>query len=220
MSLIKIIIVEDEEFVRMGLRAAIVQSHADIMIVGEAANGLDFFRLLETADGAAADMVLLDIRLPDISGIDIAKRMKSEHPAMKILVVSHENATETVERMVAVGVDGFISKQQSNSGILVQAILAIMQGHEYFGQDIANIISQIYVAKKGVMEVLSMFTKQERLIIEYCHEGLTAKEIADRLCLTSKTIEWHKSNIFSKLGINSTREMVRFAVKNGIIRGW
>ena len=220
MSRIKIIIVEDEEFVRMGLRTAIVQSHADIVIVGEAANGLEFFRLLETAAGAAADMVLLDIRLPDVSGIDIAKRLKSERPEMKILVVSHENATETVERMVDTGVDGFISKQQSNSGILVQAILAIMQGHEYFGQDIANIISQIYVAKKGVMEVLSMFTKQERLIIEYCHEGLTAKEIADRLCLTAKTIEWHKSNIFSKLGINSTREMVRFAVKNGIIRGY
>jgi DNA-binding NarL/FixJ family response regulator len=73
------------------------------------------------------------------------------------------------------------------------------------------------VAKKGVLQVSSMFTKQERNIIEYCHQGLTAKEIADRLCLTAKTIDWHKSNIFNKLGINSTREMVQYAVKNGII---
>jgi DNA-binding NarL/FixJ family response regulator len=218
MSLIKIVIVEDEEFVRMGLRTAIELSHTDIVIAVEAKNGLEFFSLLETAEGAAVDLVLLDILLPDINGIEIARRLKSERPEMKILVVSHENSAETVEQMIATCVDGFISKQISDSVILIDAIHAVMQGHGYFGKDIANMISQIYIAKKHTLQVSSMFTKQERLIIEYCHEGLTAKEIADRLCLTAKTIDWHKANIFSKLGINSTREMVRYAVKNGIIR--
>jgi DNA-binding NarL/FixJ family response regulator len=218
MSTIKVIIVEDEEFVRMGLWAAIGLSHSNIVIVGEAQTGFEFFKLMETPDGAFADMVLLDIKLPDISGFEIARRLKSEHPEMKILVISSEYSFETVERMVAIGIDGFISKHNSNSAMLIEAICTIMQGHEYFGKDIANIISQIYVAKKGVLKVSSMFTKHELQIIEYCHEGLTAKEIADRLCLTAKTINWHKANIFSKLGINSTREMVQFALKSGIIK--
>jgi DNA-binding NarL/FixJ family response regulator len=216
--MIKVIIVEDEEFVRMGIGAAIALSHSSIVIVGEAQTGFEFFKLIETAGDAPADLVLLDIKLPDISGIEIARRVKSEKPEMKILVVSSEYSSETVERMVDIGIDGFISKQNSNSGMLLEAIHTIMQGHEYFGKDIANIISQIYVAKKGALKISSMFTKQELQIIEYCHEGLTAKEIADRMCLSAKTINWHKANIFSKLGINSTREMVRFALTSGIIR--
>jgi len=92
-----------------------------------------------------------------------------------------------------------------------------MQGFDYFGTDISAIICRIYVAKKKTTKITSEFTEQEKRIIELCHEGLSAKLIADRLGITTRTADWHKSNIFSKLGINSTLEMVQFAVKNGII---
>jgi DNA-binding NarL/FixJ family response regulator len=213
-KMIKVIIVEDHELFRLGLRTAIELRHPDIAIVGEAGSGGDFFYQLSTVE---TDIVLLDIALPDMNGIDIARRLKNEHPLIKILVVSAENTTQTIEEMINIGIDGFISKLKSNPDTLVEAIRTIMQGVDYFGKDIAEIISRIYIAKKKSTQITPEFSDQERHIIECCQEGLSGKLIADRLCLSLRTVDWHKSNIFRKLGINSTLEMVRFAVTNGIV---
>ena len=215
MKKINVIIVDDHELFRLGVRMAIESYHPDIVIVGEAKSGADFYRLLETT---VADIVLLDIMLPDTSGIEIARRLKTERPDMKILAISAENSTSVVEEMLQIGIEGFISKLNSHPDILAEAIRSIMQGFEYFGKDISDVISRIYVAKKRTTEVSGEFSEQERRIIEYCHEGLPAKLIADRLGITTRTVDWHKSNIFRKLNINSTLEMVRFGLKNGIIR--
>jgi len=195
---------------------AIEINHPDIVVVGEAKLGADFFRLVETAE--AADVVLLDIALPDISGIEIARRLKSERSAMKILAISAENTAETVEEMLNIGIEGFVSKLHCNADIIVEAIRTVMQGLDYFGKDISDIISRIYIAKKKTTQVTSEFSEQEQRIIECCHEGLPAKLIADRLGVSPRTVDWHKSNIFRKLGINSTLEMMQFALKNKIIR--
>ncbi|MDR2586225.1 MAG: response regulator transcription factor [Prevotellaceae bacterium] len=215
MQKITVIIVDDQELFRLGVRAAIESRHPDITIVGEAKCGADFFRLLENT---TADLVLLDIILPDTNGIEIAKRLKTEYPALKILALSAENSASTVEKMLEIGVEGFISKLNSNPDILAQAIRSVKQGFEYFGRDISDIISRIYIAKKRTVEVSSEFSEQEQRIIEGCSQGLPAKLIADRLNISARTVDWHKSNIFRKLGINSSLEMVRFALKNGIIR--
>jgi len=214
MEMIRIIIVDDHELFRLGVRAVIENRHRDISIVGEAKSGSDFFDLLKTT---TADIVLLDIALPDISGIDIARRLKKEVPAMKILAVSAENSLAVVGEMLNIGIEGFISKINSGGDTLVEAIRSVMQDFEYFGNDIADIIRRIYVAKKKKTEVSSEFSEQEKRVIELCHEGLPAKLIADRLGITPRTVNWHKSIIFSKLGINNTLEMVNYALKNGII---
>jgi DNA-binding NarL/FixJ family response regulator len=93
-----------------------------------------------------------------------------------------------------------------------------MQGLEYFGKDISEIIYRIYVAKKKTNEITSEFSEKERSIIKLCHEGLPAKLIADRLKISTRTVDWHKSNIFRKLEINSTLEMLQYALKNGILK--
>jgi len=213
---ISLIIVDDHELFRLGLRTAIENSYPDIAIVGEAKSGADFFSLLETV--SAFDIVLLDIMLPDISGIEIAQRLKVERPNVKILAISAENSVLTVEEMLQIGIEGFISKLNSNPDTLAQAIYSIMQGVEYFGKDISDIISRIYVSKKRTTEVTSEFSEHEKRIIECCLEGLPAKLIADRLGISIRTVDWHKSNIFRKLGINSTLEMVQYAVRNKIIK--
>jgi len=217
MKKINVIIVDDHELFRLGVRTAIESRHPDISIIGEAKSGAEFYCLLKTVE-AEVDIVLLDIVLPDTTGIDIARRLKTEYPSLKILVISAENAASTVEAILQIGIDGFISKLNSNPDALAEAIRSIMQGFEYFGKDISNVISRIYVAQKKTTEVSNEFSEQEKRIIEYCHEGLPAKLIADRLGITTRTVDWHKSNIFRKLNINSTLEMVRFALKNGIIR--
>jgi len=162
-------------------------------------------------------MVLLDIAMPGMSGFDIARRLKIERPDMKILAVSAENAASTIEEMLEIGIEGFVSKSNCKPDILADAIRSVMQGFDYFGKDISAIISSIYIAKKKTTHVGDEFSEQEKKIIELCIQGLPAKLIADRLSISTRTVDWHKSNMFSKLGINSTLELVRFAVKNKII---
>ena len=215
MDPIKVIIVDDHDLFRLGIRTAIENRHSDIKIVGEAGTGAQFFRVLETTE---VDIVLLDIMLPDTTGIEIARRMKRERPEIKILAISAENATPIVQEMLNIGIEGFLSKLNSNPNTLADAIRAVSQGLEYFGNDIANIISRIYVAKKKTMQISSEFTDMEKQIIEQSFEGLSAKLIADKLNISIRTVDWHKKNIFRKLGINSTLEMVQYAVQHGIIR--
>ena len=214
MEKIRVIMVDDHELFRLSLRTAIEFRFTDIVIVGEASSGAEFFNLLKTVD---ADIVLLDIRLSGMSGIEIASRLKTDHPDMKILAVSAESALSTVEAMLEIGIEGFVSKSNCKPEILVEAILSIMQGLEYFGKDISDIISRIYIAKKKSMQISEEFSEQEKKIIELCLEGLSAKLIADRLGISTRTVDWHKSNIFSKLGINSTLELVQFVIKNNIV---
>ena len=215
MQKINIIIVDDHDFFRLGIRTALELNHPDITVVAEAKSGAEFFALLKTI---SPDIVLLDIILPDINGIEIARRLKTEQPKIKILVITSETTTFNVEEMVNIGVEGFISKFDSNPDILAQAIHSIAQEIEYFGKDISHIISQIYLSKKKTPQITSDFSEQEKRIIECCHEGLTGKQIADQLCIAYKTMEWHKTNIFRKLDIHSTVELVNYAVKHGIIK--
>jgi Response regulator containing a CheY-like receiver domain and an HTH DNA-binding domain len=214
MEKIRVMMVDDHELFRLSLRTAIECRFEDIIIVGEAGSGATFFSLLRTVD---ADIVLLDIALPGMSGIEIARRLKTEQPDMKILAVSAENDLSTVEEMLEIGIEGFVSKSNCKPDILAEAIYSVMQGLDYFGRDISSIISRIYIAKKKTMQVSEEFSEQEKHIIELCLEGLPAKLIADRLSISTRTVDWHKSNMFSKLGINSTIELVQFAIKNKII---
>ena len=214
MKKIRVFIVDDHELFRLSLRTVIECRFTDIVITGEVGSGSAFFSLLKTVD---VDIVLLDIALPGMSGIEIARRLKTEQPEIKILAVSAENDMSTIEEMLEIGIEGFVSKSICKPDILAEAIRSVMQGLDYFGRDISSIISRIYLAKKKTTQISEEFSEQEKHIIELCFEGLPAKLIADRLGISTRTVDWHKSNMFSKLGINSTLELVQFAIKNKII---
>ena len=215
MSRIKVIIVEDHELFRLGIKTAIENRHPDLCIIGEAESGAEFFELPQLA---IADIILLDITLPDMTGIDIARRLKAERPELKILACSAENACSIIQAMLDIGIEGFISKRQGGVDTIAEAIRSIMQGVEYYGQDICDIIYRIYVSKKKTAEVSAEFTVQEKRVIELCREGLPGKLIADRLGISLRTVDNHKNHIFRKLGISNTMEMVQYAIKNGIIQ--
>ena len=214
--MIQVIIIDDHMLFRAGVRMTFASAYPDICITGEADSGNALFALLPSTP---ADVILLDIHLPGgMGGAEIAKRLRREYPAMKILAVSAENTAETVETMLDAGVDGFISKQHSDFDVLAEAIRAVASGLEYYGRDIATILLGVYVAKKKTTAVTNEFTDRERDVIHLCRDGLMCKEIADRLGISINTVNTHKKNIFQKLGINNTVEMVQYALKNGIIR--
>jgi two-component system response regulator NreC len=163
-------------------------------------------------------MALLDINLPGVGGAEIARRLRREYPDVKILAISAENTVETIQAMLEAGIDGFISKQKGNDNELAGAIRSIMGGAEYYGRDISSIIFGVYVSKKKTAAVTDEFTEREREIIIACRDGLLCKEIADRMGVSINTINTHKKRIFQKLGINTTIEVVQYALKKGIIR--
>jgi len=215
LTMIRIIVVDDHLLFRMSLQAAIETHHPDIVVCGEAGSGEELFHTL--AD-TPADVVLLDVNLPDMRGDDIARRLRSDYPSVKILAVSGDNTAETIAAMLEAGIDGFVGKLRANTSELVQAIRTVAGGIEYFGRDISAIIFDLYVAKKKTIDVTPEFTDREREIIILCRDGLIGKEIADRLNISINTVNFHKKNIYSKLGINNTTEMIQYALKNGIIR--
>ena len=213
--MINAILVDDHALFRLGVKSSITNEHKDICVVGEADSGEALFNLLETV---TPDIILLDIVLPDTTGVEIARKVRKEKPGIKILAISAENTSEIIHSMIDIGIEGFISKRQGSSGDIAEAIHTIMDGYEYFGSDISKIIYDVYVSRKNTTNTPPEFTEREKEIISLCRDGLLGKEIADRLNISPRTVDNHKNNIFKKLGINNTIEMVQYATKYGIIR--
>jgi DNA-binding NarL/FixJ family response regulator len=206
--------VDDHRLFRIRLKAAINADYPDILIAGEAECGKNLFAILPSTP---VDIVLLDIKLPDIGGAEIARRLRCDYPNVKILAVSAEDSVEAIISMLEAGIDGFISKQKGDIDELVHAIRSVANGLEYYGRDIASIIFGVYVSKKKTTTITEEFTDREREIILACRDGLMCKEIADSLDLSINTINNHKKRIFQKLGINTTLEMVQYALKKKVI---
>jgi DNA-binding NarL/FixJ family response regulator len=212
--MIDVIIVDDHELFRLGVKVAIANSKSNIKIVAEAETAKELFNLLQQI---TVDIILLDILLPDASGIDIVHRLNKEYPKIKILVISHESKPIIVEKLIGAGINGFISKRRGGMNELVDAIETIMSEREYFGKDIASLLFQIYVSKKNTPEISDGFSKLEKEIIELCGKGMHSREIAAYLNRSIRTIDNYKSKIFRKLEINNTLDMVLYALNTGII---
>ena len=213
--MIRLIVVDDHVLFRKSLRVTFQHEYSDMEVVGEAETGGELFSVLASTE---ADLVLLDINLPDICGAAITRRLRSEYPAVKILAVSCEVSAESIQSVVEAGIDGFISKQKCDNDELALAIRTVMSGSEYFGRDVASVIYSVYVSKKKTTEVTVEFTDREREVILLCRDGLMVKEIADWLQVSVNTVMTHKKRIFQKLGINNQMEMVQYALQKGIIR--
>jgi DNA-binding NarL/FixJ family response regulator len=214
--MIRLIIVDDHELFRLGLKA-MLSAESDMLVAGEAGNGAELLSLLETTE---ADLVLLDIIMPGMNGIETARRLRKKYPALKILVLSSENTREVVTNMIETGIDGFVSKQRcGGAGELTEAIRTVaLDDMQYFGKDIAALLYQVYVSLRKRTDATAEFTAREAEIINLCHRGLLSKQIADRLHISIRTVDTHKTHIFEKLGIKSMKAVVRYALEHGIIQ--
>lgn len=207
---IKIIIVDDHKLFRDGLKTMFSQEQR-IEIVGEAGTADEFFKLMQYTE---ADVILLDIILPDVSGVDIAMWLNRKYPKVKILILTAEENKSILHQLITIGINGFVSKDIPFDE-LMDAIETIAEGGEYFGEDIARLMYSVRISKPYINN--RIFTPREMQIIDLCTQGLTAKEIGNKLNVSLKTVVTHKYNIFKKLGINSTLELVSYALKNNLI---
>lgn len=207
---VKIAIVDDHPLFMIGTRMAMMPFY-DLNLIRTFSSGKSF---LESMPEFMPEAVLLDIIMPEMNGLQVAQRLKDEYPDVKILILSAETDEDTVLKAMEIGVDGFISKASQPEEIY-NAIETILAGADYFGCDIALILRKITENKKLQDD---MFSARELEIIRYCADGMMSKEIAEKLCISARTVEGHKLNIFRKMGISNTAELIKYSIKNGIVR--
>ncbi len=206
---IRVLLVDDHPLMLMGIRA-MLDGKPGIAVVGTAGDGLT---ALEKAAELHPDVMLLDIVMPGMDGIETARRMRAEMPDTALLILSSDNSIATLEPLLNIGVDGFLSKS-SDESMMLDAIRSVASGYEYFGTDIARLIERISLAKNAAD---SLFTPRELDVIRLSCKGLQYKEIAGELGIKYLTVVTIKNNIFRKLGINNTVELVLYAVKKQLI---
>jgi DNA-binding NarL/FixJ family response regulator len=217
METIRLFIVDDHKLVRDGMKA-ILSGIKNIEITGEATDGKELFELLRDRQ---PDVIIMDISLPEISGIELTRMLTQQYPEIRVLVLSMYNDEEFIFNSIKAGAKGFLPKNTSREE-LVEAINAIYQGEEFFGESISKIILRSYVRKatenhepadKG-RETLS---PREIEILRLFVEGHINKEISEMLDISIRTVETHKNHIMKKLALRSTVEMVKYAIRNKIV---
>lgn len=206
---IRILLVDDHPLMLMGIRS-MLEGKPGIEVVGTAGNGVE---ALEKAAALKPDVMMLDIVMPGMDGIELARRMRAEMPDTALLVLSSDTSLVTLEPLLNIGIDGFLPKTSDASSML-DAIRSVAEGYEYFGMDIARLIERISLAKKASD---GLFTPRELDVIRLSCKGLQYKEIAGRLGIKYLTVVTIKNNIFRKLGINNTVELVIYAVRKELI---
>ncbi len=207
---LKIAIVDDHPLFLMGTRMAMMPFY-DLNLIRTFSSGKEF---LESLPSFMPDVVLLDIIMPEMNGLQVTERLRAEYQNIKILILSAETDEETILKAVEIGVNGFISKASQPNDIY-NAIETIADGADYFGRDIAQILNEVAAGKKMQDDV---FSPRELEIIRYCADGLMSKEIAEKLSISARTVEGHKLSIFRKMGISNTAELIKYSVKHGIVR--
>jgi len=203
---IRVLIADDHEISRIGIRR-LLSSSPDIEIVAEAVNGIQTLDLARTLN---PDVVLMDVNMPKMSGIDAASRSKSELPAVRIIMLSAADEQETIERALYAGADGYLTKEVG-SVELCDAIRNVTKGERVFSK---NIISILEGQPKPTQEEQPSFslTKREEEIVGLVAQGLTSQDIGKRLFISHRTVETHRARIMDKLGVNNTAGLVRFAL--------
>lgn len=217
MDKIRIILVEDHQIVRDGIKALLTDA-PDIEVTGEAAS---YRELQEKLQNQHPDIIVMDISLPDVSGIEITKMLNEQYPEIRILILSMYTGEDFIFNAIKSGAKGYLPKNTTRKEI-IDAVRAIYNGEEYFSESISNIILKSYVNKAKNADQQpekseDKLTTREIEILKLFASGMSNQEIADELFISIRTVESHKNHIMQKLELKSTVEMIRFAIKNKIV---
>jgi DNA-binding NarL/FixJ family response regulator len=213
---IKVILVDDHQMFREGLKF-LLSGVESVEIIGEAEDGSDFIKLL--AD-CSPDLVLMDINMPNMNGIEATKKALLMQPSLKIIVLSMYGDESYYYQMIQAGANGFVLKK-SGSSELTTAINSVMNGEDYFSNELLKNVIMSFGSSKQIqtsseIKFINFTAREKDVLISICH-GLSAKEIADNLNISIRTVEVHKSNLFLKTGVKTTGNLIALAIKNKLI---
>lgn len=211
---IKLLLVDDHEIVRAGLRM-LFMAEPDLSIVGEAATGE---AALAAVQELKPDVVLMDIAMPGMSGIEAARRIKTLSPSTAILALTMYEDEPYFFQMLEAGASGYVPKRAAADD-LVSAIRVVAQGNVFLYPSLARLLVVDYVQRDsgGHAEPADLLTPREREVLTYIAEGFTNREIAEALVLSVKTVDRHRENIMQKLDLHSRVALVKYAIEKGLI---
>jgi len=210
---VRIILAEDHRITREGL-VNLLRERADMEVVGEAENGRDAVRL---AKELSPDLVIMDVTMPDLNGIDATRIITSGGNSTKVIALSMYSDKQFVQGMIQAGASGYLLKDCAFEE-LVNAIRAVIGGNTYLSPGIAGIVVQDYLNKltHDRSSADTALTTREREVLQLIAEGKSTKEIANRLSVSVKTVETHRRQIMEKLGIYSIAELTKYAIREGL----
>jgi two-component system response regulator NreC len=212
--MISIILADDHTVVRQGLRT-LLESDPELHVSGEASDGLQAISLVERL---RPDVLVLDLIMPGMNGIEVARQVKSRFAQTRVVILSmHANEAYVLEALRA-GALGYVLKESQGSE-LIRAIHEAHNGQHYLSAPLSERAIEVYVQKTKEIsqDPFERLTPREREVLQLAAEGHPSAEIGEKLSLSSRTIEMHRSNLMHKLGLNTQTDLIRYALKRGII---
>jgi DNA-binding NarL/FixJ family response regulator len=207
---VRILIAEDQELVRQGLAALLAVD--DVTIVGEAEDGLGAVAM---AQSLQPDVVLMDLSMPELDGVEATRRIKRQTPQVKVLVLTIANCERRVAEALAAGADGYALKKLGH-GELMAAITAVCAGKTYLGPGLSEELVKEYL-EGGDGGGGAPLTARERQVLRLIAQGQKNREIADELGIAVKTVETHRTKIMQKLDLHNSAELAAYAIRRGLI---
>jgi DNA-binding NarL/FixJ family response regulator len=208
----RIVLADDHALFRQGLKN-ILEKKADLKVVGEAGDGLELLNLLN-AGKLAPDLIILDISMPNLRGIEVIPEIKRTHPKMKVLIVTMHKDKEYLYQAFAAGVDGYFLKKDAGAE-LFNAVEKVRQGKIYLSAHLSESVDNWEQIYQGFRKPL--LTTREREVLKLVAEGKSNREIADLLFISIHTVERHRANIMNKLDMKKSADLVRYAMQKGYI---
>ena len=214
--MIKVLLAEDHTIVRKGL-CSLLHDEAEIGVVGEAQNGRE---AVEMVGRLRPDVVLMDISMPGLNGLEAARQIKARFPATRVLVLTQHATEEYVYQMLRAGVAGYVIKQAAPAELIL-AIKAVYSGDTFLSPSISKRVVEEYIRRMDTMVTsensYERLTPREREVLQLIAEGHTSSEIAEILHVTVKTVGHHRTNLMGKLGIHNAAELTQYAIRKRVI---
>jgi len=213
MSKIKVLLVDDHSLFREGMRS-LLSNYEDIEVVGEASDGRE---AVEKMRQLAPQVILMDIAMPDMSGLEATRHIHKEQPGVGILVLTQYEDKEYILSLLKVGARGYIAKTASSAELLT-AIRTVHRGDAYlYPSATSALIKEYLVRSRGYESEYDTLTDREREILQLVAEGLSNQEIADKLFISVKTVLRHRTALMQKLGFHNRTELIKYAISKGLI---
>ena len=215
MKPIRILLADDHTVMRRGLRL-LLESQPEFSVVAEASDGR---QAVQQAEATQPDVAVMDIAMPNLSGIEAAERITAALPHTAIVILSMHSDEGYVLRALKVGAKGYLLKD-SAEGDLIEAIKAVHQGKTFFSPEISKMLMEDYVREirsRGAEDSYDLLTSREREILQLLAERKSNKEIAQGLNLSPYTVETHRRNLLEKLNLHSLAELILYAVRKGLV---
>jgi DNA-binding NarL/FixJ family response regulator len=212
---IRILLADDHAVVRDGVRA-LLEKQTDMEVVAEAADGREAAQL---AEDLRPDVVIMDVGMPNLNGIDATRRILAAHPQIAVVILSMHQDESYVLRSLKAGAKAYLLKDSLRSDVL-DAIRAVVQGRSFLTRKISRMMQEDYIREmeqRGLEDSYDLLTDREREVLQLAAEGKPNKEIAGALNIGLTTVETHRTHILQKLGLHSVPELILYAVRKGII---